>query len=880
MIIKGINTLILAVGDSAINVAQHFILGMSMDSTAVVLSPENIFSNRIAFVRADFIQMGQTYESTLDEREEQQGEISNEEHVNNILEFIEKDMEINSDRWAASADDPDDDASVERKKAEDLQHLKDYFQTDYPNKIEEMMTGLAQVVASYSNDGGITDISTLEQRKRDKIKTIYAKSDDDEAENKYKKADFTTDQWSSITYAVNREIRDDVLGNLENKSLGEELRGTISKWYYILRNVSLIAMLSVLVYIGIRIVISSVAEEKSKYKNMLMDWLVGICLLFTLHIIMAFISGIIGNITSGIASLANLNDNQENLMTITKRLAYHQNNIGYSFIYCVLIFMTFIYLVYYIKRAINLAFLTLIAPLVALAYPIDKITDQKAQSFDMWLKDYIFYTLIQPVHLLLYVVFVSSSIDLAKNNILYALVVLWFIKSAEEIVRKLFGFDSKAPNVGGPGGLASVGMTAHAIKDMSKILLGSNLNRGNENNSGGQSSGDSNGETIREKNGPSGLSGFGNDNNDNDDDNSQNTGRDNYDGNEVENDESTPGIDGQDDDVDEVNYYDNSQNAESDNNDSNEEENDDGVSDIDGQNNDENEENGDESYLDTEGLRRDDNGRNNYGNSTKKSRVIKGIGKGAKYGLKGTLTFAKIGAKALGVGTGAILGAAYGIASGRDVMKNMATGVAVGAEVTNIGANAFSGVVSSGKNTVSTIRGKTSQKYDLNKQYKDFVNNKQNIEKFKKEYGEDYKTRMEDARQYVNAGYTNFNDIKKGFKIQKRNGFNQEQAINIMELDKNIGDKILSKEQSEKYKDRIMQIAGDEDGNKVISALEDIQTGFLGDGPASERNRNNNRSSVNRRRNSNRNSGNRGRDNNTNSGNRTENEAENEAENN
>lgn len=47
-------------------------------------------------------------------------------------------------------------------------------------------------------------------------------------------------------------------------------------------------MLSILIYVGIKIIISSAAQDKAKYKQMLIDWIVGICLLFMLHYIMAF----------------------------------------------------------------------------------------------------------------------------------------------------------------------------------------------------------------------------------------------------------------------------------------------------------------------------------------------------------------------------------------------------------------------------------------------------------------------------------------------------------------------------------------------------------------------------------------------------------------
>ena len=39
-------------------------------------------------------------------------------------------------------------------------------------------------------------------------------------------------------------------------------------------------------------------------------------------------------------------------------------------------------------------FLTVIAPLVALSYPIDKIRDGNAQAFEMWMKEYTINLLI------------------------------------------------------------------------------------------------------------------------------------------------------------------------------------------------------------------------------------------------------------------------------------------------------------------------------------------------------------------------------------------------------------------------------------------------------------------------------------------------------
>ena len=71
-------------------------------------------------------------------------------------------------------------------------------------------------------------------------------------------------------------------------SYGMALSKNISKWYYTIRVIAIVGMMSVLVYVGIRILLSSTSSQKAKYKQMLGDWLVGMILLFTMHYIMIF----------------------------------------------------------------------------------------------------------------------------------------------------------------------------------------------------------------------------------------------------------------------------------------------------------------------------------------------------------------------------------------------------------------------------------------------------------------------------------------------------------------------------------------------------------------------------------------------------------------
>ena len=72
----------------------------------------------------------------------------------------------------------------------------------------------------------------------------------------------------------------------------EILRPVIGNIYKYLRKLSLVLMMLVLLYIGIRIMLSVSSAEQAKYKNMLIDWGVGISLLFIMHYIMSFIMNI------------------------------------------------------------------------------------------------------------------------------------------------------------------------------------------------------------------------------------------------------------------------------------------------------------------------------------------------------------------------------------------------------------------------------------------------------------------------------------------------------------------------------------------------------------------------------------------------------------
>ena len=334
-------------------------------------------------------------------------------------------------------------------------------------------------------------------------------------------------------YYIDDESGEEVATSKQNTAM--DLSKTISKWYYSIRNLALVVMMLILLYIGIRMLLCSIASEKSKYKKMLVDWLVSMCLIFVLHYIMVFAVNTNENVikivsegtakktaylirfdegdngmdkdrkTSFIKSLAETTGTEYNENYINKdgntfltkdsdatkniddikgivwftnltgqiRLASQNLDgtteyVGYTIAYLVLVFYTVFFSFTYLKRVLYMAFLTIIAPLVAMTYSLDKIADGKAQAFNMWLKEYIFNLLIQPMHLLLYTILISMAYDLASKSVIYTLVAIGFMIPAERFVRKMFGFE-KAQTPGMLGGAAGAALTMTGMQKLAHI---------------------------------------------------------------------------------------------------------------------------------------------------------------------------------------------------------------------------------------------------------------------------------------------------------------------------------------------------------------------------------------------------------------------------
>ena len=283
-------------------------------------------------------------------------------------------------------------------------------------------------------------------------------------------------------FAGNIDLLDiNFIDDSNNDENWQKIRSIISQWYKVLRMIAIIGLLSVLIYTGIKIIITSNTKDKAKYKELVINWFIAVLLAFSLHYIMTFILEVIEGIMGLLKGLSGIIEVKAggtvfktNLIGLT-RFKLQQNSfsskIVYLILYVALITYTIKFTFLYFKRVLKMAFLTIVSPIVALTYPIDKMNG-KAKGFEMWLKEFLYNALLQPMHYILYYILVTTSLTLAARNPLYGVVALMFMSQAEKLLKKIFGFEkASAGTVGGIAGAYATGAVTGTLMNMARDPL-------------------------------------------------------------------------------------------------------------------------------------------------------------------------------------------------------------------------------------------------------------------------------------------------------------------------------------------------------------------------------------------------------------------------
>ena len=259
------------------------------------------------------------------------------------------------------------------------------------------------------------------------------------------------------------------------------LKTNVAGWYVAIRNVSTAALLCVLVYVGIRMALSTTASQEAKYKKMITDWVTSFVILFVLQYIMIAciyanyqvvnivkvgkqaimerqVEKLQNQIASGTTLFTTVKSVEDRIAQIVESEskdgilenainAMLTNNILYGsvsdkitsvILIIMLIYYTIKFFIIYIKRFFVIGFLIVISPLVTITYAIDKVGDGEAQAFNTLLKEFMVNVFIQPIHALLYLIFIYTALFLAGKAPLIAIFFFAVLSKGEKFARTIF----------------------------------------------------------------------------------------------------------------------------------------------------------------------------------------------------------------------------------------------------------------------------------------------------------------------------------------------------------------------------------------------------------------------------------------------------------
>lgn len=228
-----------------------------------------------------------------------------------------------------------------------------------------------------------------------------------------------------------------------NSQFSNDIKQSAAVWYVSIRNIALVGMVISLIYVAIRMAIATVAEEKAKYKKMLTSWFIGLVLIFVIHYIIIIMlrlsSEFIDFIKTAIETDTSTSGMEKDILgnlwnTLNK-------TDGAQKIYIVILYMVLTYyelkfFIMYMFRVFKVFILTIIAPIISLTYPIDTIGDGRAQAFNHWLRMIMMEIFVQPIQLVIYIIFVYSASEIAKTVPIIGIIFIIALDNGEKIIRK------------------------------------------------------------------------------------------------------------------------------------------------------------------------------------------------------------------------------------------------------------------------------------------------------------------------------------------------------------------------------------------------------------------------------------------------------------
>ena len=252
--------------------------------------------------------------------------------------------------------------------------------------------------------------------------------------------------------------------NKKDNNVVYTLRKNLATWYFILRNLAIALMLIALLYIGIRMAISTIPEKKAMYKSSLMGWVTGFIIICFIDIFMYVVIASNQFMVDTLKEVGKINANEivyADAEGVNREEGREEINLydavrikAYSFkttesvpaliIYLFLIYLLIRFSLIYAKRVVTVYVLALMGPIIGVKYAFDRASGKRTKTLNSWMKDFAFNVFLQTIHVLLYTLYMATAISVAQTNLAgfaICLIILNAMLKADKIVINIFGLN-------------------------------------------------------------------------------------------------------------------------------------------------------------------------------------------------------------------------------------------------------------------------------------------------------------------------------------------------------------------------------------------------------------------------------------------------------
>lgn len=299
----------------------------------------------------------------------------------------------------------------------------------------------------------------------------------------------------------------------------------INLWFNNFTMIAVVAYLAILLYMGIRVVMSSTASNQALYKEAFLHWVTGIIILFMFPIVIKYAieinttfvgivkESIVGKNSGNSIAVNEIEDPDESseiattdtitvesnniaqnpysptdtgYMAVMARRAHNSERLSYAFVYLIMSFQLMIIAIMYYKRLFMVSFLLVLFPIVMLVHVLEKVGNIRiGGAFSKWTKEILIAIFTQSIHAIVYSFSIATVMAAgnANNDWILMIVGVTFLFNGEEILKKILGQSSEmAPSL--TKSAVKTAATVMAVKAGTKRLtdnvvgVGSHLSKG------------------------------------------------------------------------------------------------------------------------------------------------------------------------------------------------------------------------------------------------------------------------------------------------------------------------------------------------------------------------------------------------------------------